>query len=908
MVGFLFTDIEGSTRLWEHDAQGMWSSLERHHDLVSSAIRAHNGVPFKTVGDAFQAAFPTVRDAVFAATEAQRALAAADWSETGPIRVRMAIHVGEADPVDGDYTAPCLNRLARLLGTGSGGQVLATDAVRHLVDGRLPDGVTFLDLGVHHLKDLLEPERVSQLVIAGLPDHFPPIKSLERHLNNLPIQPTTLIGRTTELATISTLFKDGARLITLTGAGGSGKTRLALQVTAELLEDHEDGAFFVDLAPVTDPALIVSQIATTLGVRESGAQSVEESLVAYLTGKHLFLVLDNFEQVLSGAPGVAKLLSTCPHLNVLATSRAPLLLRGEHEFPVDPLPVPDLRKPDQFAEFGKNDAVDLFTVRAHAVDPAFDLTAANAHDVAAICARLDGLPLAIELAAAWTKMLPPPRLLAQLEKGLPLSRGARDLPERQRSLRATIAWSYDLLSPVDQSLFAQLAVFAGGFTLDAASEVIAAACEPDMDMLQGIAELLEKNLLRRTTSGLAEPRYSMLETIREFALDRLQQSEQWQEVHAGHAKYYLRLAEKAETQLIGPDHGQWLDILESNHDNLRASLGWFHELPPSEHSLLRMAGALWRLWYTRGYLTEGRLWLARALQDSDSAPPSVHARALNGAGVLAHYQGEGNLARQFYEQALALLREIGDSRNAAYTLVRLGSLAADGGDYERATSHYLASITEYEALEDKQGQAMVLGWLAELSLKKAEWDHAAAYAERNLTLGRELQNPYLTAIAMVNLGEARQHVGELPQAIELYRQALPLFQNLDDKRCTAYTLCVLGTATLVLGDATQAWQLLVESVLLFQTLGDKASIAECLEGLGKVAISLKDPKMGIRLFGTAEALRESIGVPLPRGARQEQDQYTSDTQTGLDQADIADCRAAGRAIPYFEAIKEAAAI
>ncbi|MGI8477233.1 MAG: AAA family ATPase [Thermomicrobiales bacterium] len=527
-VTFLFTDIEGSTRLWELDPAAMWTALARHHDLLRSAILVHHGVAFKTVGDAFQAAFASAPDAVAAAADAQRTLAAAGWPETGRILVRMAIHSGEAEPdgSGGDYTAPCLNRLARLLGAAHGGQTVLTGAARALVEERLPSGVSLKDLGRHRLRDLLEPERVTQVDIAGLTSTFPPLKSLERHPTNLPVQPTALIGRGGELAAIAELFgRDGARLVTLNGPGGAGKTRLALQAAAGLLDAWEDGAFFVDLAPLFDPGLLLSAVAQALGVREGGGQTVRDALTGHLGGKRILLILDNFERVAAAAPDVADLLASCPRLGVIVTSRAPLRIRAEREVVVDPFGVPDLRRLPAIGVLAVVPAIDLFVQRARAAQRDFRLTPGNADDVAATCVALDGLPLAIELAAARIRLLTPAAMRVRLERRLALlTGGARDLPERQRTLRAAIAWSRDLLSPAERTLFAQLSVFSGGCTLEAAEAVAGGGGSGPLGLsslepptLDGLSALVEQSLLRQREDAEGQPRFTVLATIREFA-------------------------------------------------------------------------------------------------------------------------------------------------------------------------------------------------------------------------------------------------------------------------------------------------------------------------------------------------------------------------------------------------------
>jgi predicted ATPase/class 3 adenylate cyclase len=599
-VTFLFTDIEGSTRLWERDPAVMRMAMARHDDLLSAAVESHRGYLYKQIGDAVQAAFPTSADALASAVATQRALTDEPRPEIGPLPVRMALQVGEAAPnARGDYhQVPALNRLARLLAAGHGGQVLLTEAVRHQLDGLLPTGVSLRDLGKHRLRDLLAPEQISQVVIDGLPDHFPPLKSLERHPTNLPVQPNPLVGRAAELVKVSDLLMhEDVRLVTLTGVGGTGKTRLALQVAADLLDRFEDGVLFVDLAPLADPSLMLPTIAPTLGIREAGGRSLRDSPVSYLTGKRLLLLLDNFEHLLAASSVVADLLAACGDLKVLATSRATLHVRAEREFPVPPMALPDptrLPAPDRLAEVA---AVTLFVQRTQAAEPDFALTAENASAVADLCVRLDGLPLALELAAARVKLLPPPALLTRLERRLPvLTGGPRDLPARQRTLRDTIAWSHDLLSPQEQTLFQRLSVFAGGSTLEA----VEAVANPDggLDTFAALAALVDHSLLRQSEGADGEPRFVMLETIREYGLERLAEHDA-DVLRESHAHYYLALAERLRPRIDSREGKTVLARLDAEHPNLRAALTWAIEQGDADIGV-QLGAASWKFWYVRG--------------------------------------------------------------------------------------------------------------------------------------------------------------------------------------------------------------------------------------------------------------------------------------------------------------------
>jgi predicted ATPase/class 3 adenylate cyclase len=637
-VTFLFTDIEGSTRMWETDSGSMSDALARHDELLRSAIETHGGYVFKTVGDAFCAAFPTAPDALEASVEAQRLLLEEQWPETGRLRARMALHTGATEERDGDYFGPPVNRVARLLSAGHGGQVLLSLPTHEMVRDQLPAGAALVDLGERRLKDLFRPERIFELTAPGLPSEFPPLRTLESRPNNLPLQPTPLVGREREVAEIADRVQsEGARLLTLTGPGGTGKTRLALQAAADLLEEFEDGVFFVALATITDPELVPSTIAVPLGVKESAEQPLTESLRGYLREKQLLLVLDNFEQVLESAPLVGELVAACPKLKILATSRIALRLYGEQEYSVPPLALPDPRVLPPLEVLTQYEAVRLFLERARAVRAEFSVTNENAPAIAEICARLDGLPLAIELAGARVRILPPQKMLERLSNRLKLLKGgARDLPTRQQTLRGAIDWSHDLLEEEEKILFGRLSVFSGGRTLEAIEEI----CDPegDLDALEGVESLVEKSLLRQEEGPNGEPRFVMLETVHEYAREKLQESGEAEKFKLAHAEYFLALAEETEPELKGSGE-RWLEHLEAEHDNFRAALDWTPQ-PGDTDLALRLGGALMMFWDIRGHYSEGRRWLEKALAQDRHAPAAVRAKALGCLGRLAWQQGD----------------------------------------------------------------------------------------------------------------------------------------------------------------------------------------------------------------------------------------------------------------------------
>src|SRR5260370_20838863 len=637
-VTLLFTDIEGSTHLLQPLGDRYASVLAECRQLLRAVFEEWKGRDVDTQGDAFFIAFARATDAVLAALDAQRALANHPWPEGGTVRVRMGIHTGEPARTAEGYVGLDVHRAARIMSAAHGGQVLLSQATATLVEQDLPEEVSLRDLGEHRLKDLGRPRRLFQLVVSDVPADFPAPNTVDAYPNNLPMQHTPFIGREQELAAVAQLMhREEVRLVTLTGPGGTGKTRLGVQVAAELTDSFADGVFFVNLAPVNDTALVVPTIAEALGMREAGGQPLQERLQGELQQKQMVLLLDNFEQVVSAAVQVVDLLSAFPGLKVLVTSREALHVRAEHEFAVPPFPLPDLKHLPDLAALSHNAAVALFISRAQAVKPDFQVTNANVRALVEICARLDGLPLAIELAAARMKLFSPQALLTRLSQRLAvLTSGARDAPVRQQTLRNTIAWSYNLLDPAEQRLFKLLSVFVGGCILQAAEAVCAALGDGDAagQLLDGLASLTHKSVLHETDQEGAEPRLVMLETIREYGLEALAANGELWAVRQVHAAYFLSLAEQAEPELVGPQQVEWLGRLEREHDNLRAALGWALDPVPDEEVgqrrevALRLAGALHKFWFVHAHLTEGRSFLERAMAAGAEAAPALRAKAL----------------------------------------------------------------------------------------------------------------------------------------------------------------------------------------------------------------------------------------------------------------------------------------
>ena len=716
-VTFLFTDIEGSTRLLKELGDGYADVLAEHRRSLRDAWQRHDGVEVDTQGDAFFVAFARASDAVAAAADAQRALA------DGPVRVRMGVHTGEPLRSAEGYVGFDVHRAARIAAAGHGGQVLLSQATADLA------GVDVRDLGLHRLKDLSAPERLFQLG-TGV---FPPLKTL--HETNLPVPATPFLGREREIDELAVLLRrPDVRLVTLTGPGGSGKTRLALQAAAAAADDYDRGVWWVPLASLADPALVVTAASQALGSKDT--------LSAAVGDKRLLLVLDNFEHLLDAAAGVGETIGSCPQLTVLVTSREPLHLEGEWEVAVDPLREPE--------------AVELFAQRAAAVRSDF----ASNGEVIEICRRLDCLPLAIELAAARVKALSLSALLERLEQRLPLlAGGSRSAPERQRTLRATIAWSHDLLTPAERDLFTRLAVFAGGCTLDAAEEI----CGADLD---AIASLVDKSLLRRTGD-----RYWMLETIREFAEERLGGLPGVSDLRDRHAAWYISLGERARPELYARRGREWLDRLDAEQANLRAALE--HLLAKGDgDGALQLTGAIWLYWAQRGHWIEGRRYIASALALGAEGPTEHLVDVGWGAAILAIWQGDFDEGERWATHMLELSRKAGLRRGEAIGVHTLAMAAGERGDRDRARALYEESLVLAPGVDDGWLLSAAMNNLGGWYLKEGNFERAIELFEESLAIGEARGDLDRRARELIQLGHARRALGDLAQARELYRSGL----------------------------------------------------------------------------------------------------------------------------------------
>jgi predicted ATPase/DNA-binding CsgD family transcriptional regulator len=677
--------------------------------------------------------------------------------------------------------------------------------------------------------------------------------------HNLPILLSPLIGREQEAAAAQEILRrEDVRLLTLSGPGGVGKTRLGLRVAEELIDDFPDGVYFISLALIGDPELVVPSIARALRLKETGERPLFERLKGYLKDKRLLLFLDNFEPVMGAAPLIPDLLAACPSLKVLITSREALRLSAEHEFPVAPLELPDPESLPGIEALSRCEAVALFVERANAAKPGFRLVEENASVIAGICARLDGLPLAIELAAARIRLLSPRAMLARLDRRLDLLKGgARDLPERQKTLERTLDWSYDLLDPAEQKLFRRFSVFAGGCTLEAAEAV----CDPGGEVLEGLASLIGKSLLRQEERANGEPRFSMLQTIREYALEKLAASGEEDEVRRAHASCYLALVEEGESGLTGAEQRLWRERLEEENDNLRAALSWSLKRGESE-TAMRICGALWRFWLMEGYFSEGRRWLEEALAGGSGAAAPVRAKALNGVGVLYHYRGDYERTKALCGESLALYRQLGDKKGIAAALHGLALAARSEGDSAKARAMLEESLAISRELGDEWSVAYSLIYLGIVLMMQEDDEAARSTLEEALALSRKSGDLRHISYSLGLLGKLASDRGDYQTARSLLEESLALIKELRDRLGTARTLYVMGVVAFDQGRFVAARSLYEESLAISEELGVVWHVASVLEGLARVAAQ-RQPVWAARLLGASEGLREAAGVPEP---------------------------------------------
>jgi predicted ATPase/class 3 adenylate cyclase len=772
---FLFTDIEGSTRLWDRDHERMRLALASHDAIVRAAIEDHRGIVVKMSGDGAHAAFDDPLDALAAALQLQRALADPAATHAVELRVRCGLHAGVTERRDADFFGGAVNRAARVMSVAHGGQVLLSQAVAMLVGERLPPDVALHDLGTVRLRGLENPERVFQLVHPQLRHDFPALRSLEATPNNLPQQLSSFVGRERELAEIRKLLGN-TRLLTLLGAGGLGKTRLTLRIAADVLDDYPDGVWFVELAPLSDARLVPQAVASALGVTEEAGRPVIEALAKLAADRRMLLILDNCEHLIDGCAELAKeLLQAGPYLKILTSSREPLRLAGETTYAVPALATPDASQSISVDRLAQFEAVRLFAERAAAAQPAFRVTAQNAVAVAAICRRLDGIPLALELAAARVRALSVESIAARLgDRFTLLIGGDRTALPRQQTLRALIDWSHELLTDRERVLFRRLAVFAGGFTLEGAEALRAAGDEEVRDVPAVLGELVEKSLV---TSEPESGRYGLLETMRQYAQHRLVESGDEIRARSAHLGYLLALAEKARPELVGPKQGVWLARLDLERENILSAHAWCDRAEGGAESGLRLVSAVKRYWLNRGLLDLGHRAAAEALARPDARRRTVdRARTLFDAGQLASSMGRYAEAQGYLQESLAIAKELDDKERIAAVLQPLALAFLGQGDRAAARANLQEALVLAQALEDKRSVAAALNALAQLHRVEGQPDTAEPLYVQVLGIARDLGDEQSIAIALLNLAMVSIGRGSRSHAKPMLHEVLAIAQ------------------------------------------------------------------------------------------------------------------------------------
>jgi predicted ATPase/class 3 adenylate cyclase len=941
-VTFLFTDIEGSTKLSQAYPDAMPVLLARHNQIMNHAIEAHDGHVFQVVGDSFAAAFHTPIMALNAAVDAQRNLYLEEWDPVS-IKVRMGIHTGAAqlqiDSKENPYSGyATLAAAQRIMSAGHGGQILLSRISRELLPDVLPPDIELIDLGEKRLKDLLRPLHIYQLNLAGHPISFPPLKTLDFFPNNLPVQLTSFVGRENEIVEVNQEM-DNHRLVTLTGTGGTGKTRLALQVAANLIEKFDHGVWCIELAPLSDPDLIPQGILSAMGVQQSQGRVPLEILKEYLHDKKCLIVLDNCEHLIEGCAKVVNTLLSCaPNLQILATSREALGVTGEQIYTVPSLLLPDSQHLPVIEQLRKFESVQLFVERASLVSTHFDIDEENAPFITRICSRLDGIPLAIELAAARVTMMSVEQISARLDDRFRLlTGGARTALPRQQTLRAMVDWSYDQLSENERLLLCYLSVFAGSWNLVAAEEVCVGEDIESYDVLDLLTQLVNKSLVVVfESSHSGETRYRMLETIRQYTREKLVESGGGEIVRQRHLAYFVRLAERAEPELYRSQQITWLNRLEDEFDNFRTALNW--ALASDIESGLRIAAIPYRFYYIRGHLYELESWLSHFV-DNYRSLDRLQALALGVYALFFFIRSNFTEAIKHAKRSLHMARAISDQQLEAFSLSLLGVITQLEGNVGEGIPLLEQGLALSRAVGDKIGQANALEWL---SYNHTDMKQAIAYAEKSLSIHRELDNlmgtadvlcvlarltiwsgdtssagPWLEEALSISrqLGAKETEIGSItsygllahwqgnyPRAIEHFQEAILMSEKIGDRYTNLWIQIRMGHTYLQMGDIERAWELFSASLQNRHIVNFSIGLVYAIEGSASLNVKIGQFKHAVCLFAWTDYMREQIGDQRPPIEQASVEQEMDVILSQISDIDFVNCRESGRSMDIEQVI------
>ena len=905
-VTFLFTDIEGSTQLWEKHPQAMKAALAGHDSALKRVIGSNNGRIIKTTGDGVHAVFEKVSDAIDSTIAAQRELRALALAEHAEIQlsVRMGLHTGEAELRAGDYYGQSLNRAARIMSAGHGGQILLSSITADLAREHLSSEMVLVDLGEHRLKDLARAERIFQLSADGLRAQFPAIRSLDALPNNLPLQLTSFIGRENEIAEAAKkLFS--TRLLTLIGPGGTGKTRLSVQLAADLLPSFSDGVWFVELAPLADPALVLPSIAKAFNIRAQLGMPLLDIVLNYVRAKHLLLILDNCEHLIEPCARLAEqLLQNSPDLKIIASSREALGINGEAIYRVPSLSLPDATTLTADTLSGY-EAARLFIERARAANPKFEVTDVNASAIAQICNRLDGIPLAIELAAARSSVFSAEQIAARLDDRFKLlTGGSRTALPRQQTLRALIDWSYDILSEGERTLLRRLSVFAGGWTFEAAEAICA-----DLDVLDLLAQLVNKSLVTAEEGPLT--RYFLLETIRQYARDKLLDSGESEAARDLHMRHFVDFAETTAPRIDTQEVLKWIPKLDAEYDNFRSAFDW--GLDNHMESCLRLVGALAYYWFRRGHGAEGIRMadetLSRAARaeakDGLSTPEQmmIWARALQAISFLSYSQGDNKSAYRAAGESIALARQLGDDRMLATALAFSGSAKIFDGDHTGAVREVEEAVAIARKSGEKLGLGIALGMMAQVEMiARHDVNAAEAFEREAIALTADGGNTWAILMLHFATGRGAMFRGDYVTARERFAKCLPIFQEMKDEHRVNMIYSEFGHIDRYEGRYPQAEEAYRKTILVWEKLGHRAAIAHQFESFAFIAIAREQPERAARLLGAAEILRKKININMSPPELVEYQKEVAKLRAGMEEQSFESLWASGRAMSMEDAV------